>query len=266
MDLGLSGQVVLITGASAGIGLASARMFAREGAHVAIAARGRERLEEAGRIIGAEGSGRVVAVTADFATADAPGRVIDEVTAALGPIDILVNNVGLAYQATFDELTDAQWDELWQLNVMSYVRSIRAVLPSMRERGRGTIINVSSTAGKRPSVGMPNYSVTKAAVLSLSRLIADAYSSDGIRSVSICPGPANTEAWLDEGGLADQVAGLKGIDRSAALAATGAGRPIGRMAEPDEIASMIVFAASERASYVTGAALSVDGGSVPVII
>jgi 3-oxoacyl-[acyl-carrier protein] reductase len=241
-------------------------MFAREGAHVAIAARDRDRLEAAGRLIGAAGSGKVMAVTGDFAEPDVPERVVAEVDASLGRIDVLVNNVGLAYQATFDELTDEQWDHLWQLNVMSYVRTIRAVLPDMRERGKGTIINVSSTAGKRPSVGMPNYSVTKAAVLSLSRLIADAYSGGGIRSVAICPGPANTEAWLDEGGLADQVAGLKGIDREAALAATGKGRPIGRMAEPDEIASMIVFAASERASYVTGAALSVDGGSVPVII
>src|SRR5207237_4045950 len=101
-------------------------------------------------------------------------------------------------------LSDAQWDEMWNLNVMSFVRTIRAVLPGMRERGGGVIVNVSSTAGKRPSTGMPNYSVTKAAVLSLSRLVADVYARDGIRCNAVTPGPTATQAWLGDGGLADQ--------------------------------------------------------------
>src|SRR5207253_7028245 len=108
--------------------------------------------------------------------------------------------------ASFDELSDRQWDEMWQLNVMSYVRAIRAVLPGMRAAGGGAIVNVSSTAGKRPSTGMPNYSVTKAAVLSVSRLVADVYAKDGIRCNAVTPGPTATEAWLGEGGLADQQA------------------------------------------------------------
>lgn len=271
MDLQLAGQVVVVTGGSKGIGLAAARMFAAEGAHVAIVARGREELEAAGRAVTEAGQasrspGKVVAITGDLAEPDVPERVVREVEEALGPVDVLVNNVGLAYQVTFDQVTDEQWDDLWQLNVMSYVRMTRAVLPGMRARGTGAIVHVSSTAGKRPSTGMANYSVTKAAVQSLARLVADTYAGDGIRSLSICPGPTTSEAWLAEGGLADQVAQGKGISRQDALAATGKGRPMGRMASPEEIASAIVFAASPRASYVTGAAWSVDGGSVPVII
>ncbi len=177
-----------------------------------------------------------------------------------------MNNVGLAYQTTFDELTDEHWDDLWQLNVMSFVRSIRAVLPSMRGRREGVIVNVSSTAGKRPSTGMPNYSVTKAAVLSLSRLVADTYARDGIRCNAVTPGPVATEAWTGDGGLADQTAARSGRTREEVLAIVGAGRPLGRLAEPDEIAAVIAFLCSPVSSYVTGAAWSADGGTVAVII
>ena len=149
---------------------------------------------------------------------------------------------------------------MWQLNVMSFVRTIRAALPALLA-SRGSIVNVSSTAGKRPSVGMPHYSVTKAAVLSLSRLVADTYAADGIRCNAVTPGPTATDAWLGEGGLADQQG-----ERDDVLAKVGAGRPLGRLAEPEEIAAVIAFLASERASYVTGAAWSADGGTVPIII
>jgi NAD(P)-dependent dehydrogenase (short-subunit alcohol dehydrogenase family) len=161
---------------------------------------------------------------------------------------------------------DRQWDEMWQLNVMTYVRAIRAVLPAMRERGGGVIVNVSSTAGKRPSTGMPNYSVTKAAVLSLSRLVADLYAKDGIRCNAIAPGPTATQAWLGDGGLADQQARRSGKSREEVLAAVGGGRPLGRLATAEEIAAVIAFLCSERASYVTGAAWSADGGTVPIIV
>ena len=128
------------------------------------------------------------------------------------------------------------------------------------------IVNVASTAGKRPSTGMPDYSVTKAAVLSLSRLVADLYAADGVRCNAISPGPTATEAWLGDGGLADQQAGRSGKSRDEVLEAVGKGRPLGRLAQPEEIAAVIAFLCSDRASYVTGAAWSADGGTVPIII
>ena len=181
-------------------------------------------------------------------------------------MDCLVNNVGVAYQVGFEDLADSHWDEMWQLNVMSFVRSIRAVVPAMKERGSGAIVNVSSTAGKRPSTSMPNYSVTKAAVLSLSRLVADLYAAAGIRCNAVTPGPTATDAWLGAGGLADQQAERTGKTREEVLEAVGAGRPLGRLAEPEEIANVIAFLCSDRASYVTGAAWSADGGTVPIIV
>jgi len=210
--------------------------------------------------------GEALHVMVDLAQPDAPGELVARAESELGTVDVLVNNVGDSYLARFDELSDAEWEEMWQLNVMSYVRGIRAVLPGMRGRGRGVIVNVSSTAGKRPSAGMPNYTVTKAAVLSLSRLVADLYAKDGIRCNAVAPGPTLTETWLAPGRLADQQAEQTGRTREEVLASVGAGRPLGRLAEPDEIASVIVFLCSDRASYVTGAAWSADGGTVPIIV
>jgi 3-oxoacyl-[acyl-carrier protein] reductase len=250
VDLGLSGARCLVTGSTAGIGLETARLLAGEGA--AVVTSGRR---------SAPGVGEVAHVVADFSHADEPERAVTEAAGALGGLDVLVNNVGLARQARFEEVPDEEWDEYWQLNVMSYVRAIRAALPHLRDGG-GAIVNVSSTAGKRPSTGMPHYSVTKAAVLSLSRLVADLYAGDGIRCNAVTPGPTATDAWVGEGGLADQ----QGGDREEVLAKVGAGRPLGRLARPEEIASVIVFLASERASYVTGSAWSADGGTVPIIV
>jgi NAD(P)-dependent dehydrogenase (short-subunit alcohol dehydrogenase family) len=256
VDLGLQNTVCLITGSTGGIGLESARLLAAEGATVVTSGRRDE----------APGVGETLHVAAELSRAGEPERLVREVEEKLGRVDCLVNNVGLAVQRSFDEVTDAQWDELWQLNVMSYVRAIRAVLPGMRERRAGVIVNVSSTAGKRPSASMPDYSVTKAAVLSLSRLIADVYAKDGIRCNAIAPGPTATEAWLAAGGLADQQAARSGKTRDEVLAAVGGGRPLGRLAEPEEIAAVIAFLCSPRAGYVTGAAWSADGGTVPIII
>jgi NAD(P)-dependent dehydrogenase (short-subunit alcohol dehydrogenase family) len=261
MDLGLRDRVCVVTGSTGGIGLATAQFLAAEGARVAIVGRDSTRVESARQTTGA-----ALGIVADLAESAAAEAVVGETTTSLGEVDCLVNNVGVAYQADFDQLTDDQWEEMWQLNVMSFVRAIRAVLPSMRGRGSGVIVNVSSTAAKRPSTGMPNYSVTKAAVLSLSRLVADLYAKEGIRCNAITPGPTATSAWLGEGGLADQQARRSGKTREEALASVAAGRPLGRLAEPEEIASVIAFLCSERASYVTGAAWSADGGTVPIII
>ena len=250
MDLGLAGKACVVTGSTGGIGRETARLLAAEGARVVTCGRGE-----------APAVGEAAHVRADLAEAGAPERVVEEAVAALGVLDVLVNNVGYAVQARFEEVSDAEWDGMWRLNVMSYVRAIRAALPHLRA-SRGAIVNVSSTAGKRPSVGMPHYSVTKAAVLSLSRLVADTCAADGIRCNAVTPGPTATQAWLGEGGLADQ----QGGDRDDVLAKVAAGRPLGRLAEPEEIANVIVFLASDRASYVTGAAWSADGGTVPIIL
>ncbi len=249
MDLGLDGKRCLVTGSTAGIGLEVARQLAGEGAHVVSCGRR-----------GPPDVGEAAHVAADLMRAGEPERVVDEAARHLGGLDVLVNNVGIARIALFAEVGDDEWDAYWQLNVMSYIRAIRAALPHLRQGG-GSIVNVSSSAGKRPSTSMPHYSVTKAAVLSLSRLISDLYAKDGIRSNAVTPGPTGTDIWLGDGGLADQQG-----DREDVLAKVAAGRPLGRLARPEEVASVIVFLCSGRASYVTGAAWSADGGTVPIIV
>jgi NAD(P)-dependent dehydrogenase (short-subunit alcohol dehydrogenase family) len=250
VDLGLRDRACLVTGSTDGIGLATARLLVEEGARVVTCGRTE-----------APGIGEAHHVQADLGMAGEPERAVEESAQSLGGLDVLVNNVGVARQAKFEEVPDEEWDAYWQLNVMSYVRAIRAALPHLRASQSAAIVNVSSTAAKRPSTGRPHYSVTKAAVLSLSRLVADLYAKDGIRCNAVTPGPTATRAWLGEGGLADQQG-----ERDEVLAKVGAGRPLGRLAEPDEIAGVVAFLCSERASYVTGAAWSADGGTVPIII
>ena len=250
MELGLSGRICVVTGSTGGIGLSTAKLLVDEGARVVTAGRSE-----------APGIGEALHVRADLSQPGEPERLIAEA----GELDVLVNNVGIAVQRDFLTVTDEEWDASWELNVMSYVRAIRAAVPVMRGRG-GAIVNVSSTAGKRPSTSMPDYSVAKAAVLSLSRLVADLYAGDGIRCNAVTPGPTATEAWLGDGGLADQQAARSGKARDEVLAAVGAGRPLGRLAEPEEIAAVVAFLCSDRAAYVTGAAWSADGGTVPVIL
>jgi 3-oxoacyl-[acyl-carrier protein] reductase len=256
VDLGLKDRVCIVTGSTAGIGKETARLLAEEGASVVTCGRRAE----------APGVGEALHVASDLSLPSAPGELVHQVERELGRVDCLVNNVGVAYQRRFDELTDEDWESLWQLNVMSYVRAIQAVLPGMRERGFGRIVNVSSSAGKRPSSTMPDYSVTKAAVLSVSRLVADLYTKDGILCNAVTPGPSTSPAWLEPGGLADQQAKLLGKSREEVFEDVGKGRPLGRFAEPEEIAAVIVFLCSDRASYVTGSAWSADGGTVAIII
>jgi len=257
MDLQLRDLRVLVTGGSAGIGLATAELLIAEGARVAIASRSPER--EAERI-------GAIAIAVDLATAGGCTTAVDEAVAALGGLDVLVNNVGVAQIRTLDQVDDAQWQAAWDTNVMSCVRCIRAALPHLRASERAAIVNVSSTSGRRPSASMPEYSVTKAALLSLSRLVADVHAGDGIRCNAVTPGPTRSPAWLAAGGLADQTAAVSGKDRDQVLESVAAGRPLKRMAEPDEIAAVIAFLCSPRSSYVTGAAWSADGGTVPVIL
>ena len=261
MNFGLRDLVCLVTGSTSGIGLETARMLAAEGALTIVCGRDPDRVEQAKHDAGA-----ALGVAVDLSGPEGPAMLAAEVRSAVGDVQCLVNNVGIAYQAQFDELSDGQWEEMWQLNVMSYIRCIREVLPAMRAARAGTIVNVGSTAAKRPSTGMPNYSVTKAAVLSVSRLVADLYAKEGVRCNAVAPGPTATDAWLAEGGLADQQAARTYKTREEVIRTVGAGRPLGRLAEAPEIAAVIVFLCSDLASYVTGAAWSADGGTVPIII
>jgi 3-oxoacyl-[acyl-carrier protein] reductase len=261
MDLGLRDKICIVTGSTGGIGLETARLLAAEGARVVVCGRDSDRVEEARRETGA-----ALGVVCDLGEPAAPEALVTEAVAELGGLDCLVNNLGVAFQRSFEEVSDREWEEQWQVNVMSCVRSIRAALPVLRDRGGGSIVNVASSAGKRPSTSMPDYSVTKAAQLSLSRLVADLYSGEGIRCNAVTPGPTATGAWLDDGGLADQQASRTGKTRDEVLDAVAKGRPLGRLAEPVEIAAVIAFLCSDRASYVTGAAWSADGGTVAVIL
>jgi 3-oxoacyl-[acyl-carrier protein] reductase len=248
VDLGLEEKVCVVTGSTAGIGRVVAEQLLAEGARVV----GSGRSED--------GPGDLH-VVADLSQRGEPERVVAAAEERFGRVDCLVNNVGGTSIRVLDELTDDDWQASFELNLMSAVRATRAALPGMRARKHGAIVNVSSTAAKRPSPGMPDYSVLKAAMLSFSRLVADLCAKDGVRCNAVTPGPTATAAWLGAGGLAEQQG-----ERDEVLAKVGAGRPLGRLAEPEEIAAVIVFLLSERASYVTGAAWSADGGTVPIII
>jgi NAD(P)-dependent dehydrogenase (short-subunit alcohol dehydrogenase family) len=262
MDLGLDGRACAVTGGSRGIGLEAAKRLRAAGANVLLVARGANALASAA----AECDGAET-LALDVTGADAGERMVAAATEAFGKLDVLVNNAGTARWRTLDEVPEDDWYAAWELNVMAPLRAMRAAIPPMADRGWGRVVNVSSTAGKRPSAMMPEYSVAKAAELSLSRLFADAHASDGVLVNAVCPGPAKSELWMEEGGLLDQSQSAGGhASRDEALSAAGSKRPIGRLAEAGEIADVIAFLCSERAGYVAGAAWSVDGGTVQVII
>jgi 3-oxoacyl-[acyl-carrier protein] reductase len=242
MDLGITGRTAVITGASRGIGAATARMLEQEGA----------------RVLGVSRSEGI-----DVTDPRAPERIVD---ALGGAPDILVNNAGTSFARSLDELTDDDWIGQFELHVMASMRLMRAFAPAMAERGWGRIVNVASSAGKRPSLTNAAYSVTKAAQLSLSRVFADTWADRGVLVNAVAPGAVASSLWLGEGGLADQTAAAKGTTREEALDAQAAKIPLGRLATEEEIASVVVFLCSERASMVTGAAWAVDGGTVATII
>jgi 3-oxoacyl-[acyl-carrier protein] reductase len=244
MDLGIGGRVAVVTGASRGIGAATVELLEAEGA----------RLVRVSRTDGI-----------DVTAPDAAERIAER---APGPVDILVNNAGTSEVRGIEELSDDDWNEQWELHVMASMRLMRAFAPAMAERGWGRIVNVSSSAGKRPSSLLsPAYSVVKAAQLSLSRVYADAYGARGVLVNAVAPGPTSTPQWTAEGGLGDQTAAVKGLgSREEAIEVQSSRALLRRFGEPDEIASVIAFLCSERASNVTGAAWSVDGGTVGTIL
>jgi 3-oxoacyl-[acyl-carrier protein] reductase len=266
MELGLGGRVCAVTGASRGIGRETARQLAAEGAALLLVARSADALAEAARECEGLGAEAVILVL-DVREPDAGERILAAAEDRFGRLDALVNNAGTARWRTLEDVPDSDWQDAWELNVMAPMRAMRVAIPPMAERGWGRVVNVASTAGKRPSAMMPEYSVAKSAELGLSRLYADRFAGEGVLVNAICPGPVEGELWMEPGGLLDQSKELSGApSREEALEAAGAKRPIGRLATVEEIAGAIVFLCSERAGYVAGAAWSVDGGTVQVII
>jgi NAD(P)-dependent dehydrogenase (short-subunit alcohol dehydrogenase family) len=237
MDLGIEGRTAVVTGATRGIGAAVAELLEAEGARVVPVARSQG---------------------IDVTAPDAAERIAER---AAGPVDILVNNAGTSEVKPLGELTDADYYEAFELNVMAPMRLMRHFAPLMAERGWGRIVNVTSSAGKRPSQTWPAYSVAKAAQHSLSRLYADHWAARGVHVNAVAPGPTGTPLWRGAGGLAEQMAERAGISPEEAIERQSARVPLGRFGEAGEVAAVVVFLCSERASWVTGAAWSADGGT-----
>ena len=262
MDLGIAGRSCVVTGASRGIGLATARALVAEGGRVLLVARNEDALSEAAASL----SGEVATMAVDVTAPGAPEEIAVECERRFGAVDVLVNNAGTSRARPLEELTDDEWDAQWELHVMASLRLMRVAVPRMAERGWGRVVNVASSSGKRPSLTNAAYSVTKAAQLMLSRVYADSYADRGVLVNAVAPGPVASPLWLEAGGLADQAAERAGTSREEALAAAQSKIPIGRFATEEEIAAVVAFLCSERASDVAGAAWSVDGGAVPLFI
>jgi 3-oxoacyl-[acyl-carrier protein] reductase len=260
MDLELHGKVCVVTGASSGIGLETSRRLAAEGAQVLMVARDAGRLEPLAAEIGAD------FIAADVTDPEADDRIVATCAEQMGGIDVLVNNAGTSFAKPLADLTDDDWNGQWELHVLAPMRLMRLAAPRMAQRGGGRIVNVCSSAGKRPSLTNAAYSVTKAAQMSLSRVFADTFASDGVLVNAVTPGPVASPLWMADGGLADQTGAAKGLSRAEALDAQTGKVPLGRFAEPGEIADVVLFLSSARASTVTGAAWSADGGAVAIIV
>ena len=263
MDLGLNNKVAVITGGSIGIGLAVAKGLAAEGAHVVIAARNAERLEAARAEIASADAARVIAVTCDIATPEGVAIVVAAVDREFGGTDILVNNAGTGSNETIMDAPDAKWQYYWDLHVMAAMRLARGLVPSMRQRGGGVILNNASICAAQPLWYEPIYNVTKAALVMLSKTMASEFIKDGIRVNAINPGFVLTPDWIK---TAKQLTVDKGGDWQGyidGLAKENA--PIGRFASPEEIADFFVFLCSARASYSVGSTYFVDGGMLKTI-
>ncbi|HEX4733105.1 MAG TPA: SDR family oxidoreductase [Thermoleophilaceae bacterium] len=234
-----------MTGATSGIGAEVARMLRAEGAHVLGVSRTSEDF------------------AADVTQPDAAARIVAECESRFGGVDVLVNNAGTMPVASLSDLTDEDWQSQWELNVKASLWLMQAAAPKMAERGWGRIVNVASSAGRRPSSRNAAYSVTKAAQLSLSRVFADQYADKNVLVNAVAPGPTTSELWTGEEGIAAQVAAKAGTTREQELENAASKVPVGRMGTPEEVAAVVVFLCSEPASDVAGATWAVDGGTVP---
>ena len=257
MELGLKGKVALVTGASKGIGKAAALELAREGCRLVVSARGEEELQVAAEEIrGTEGSPEVLAVAADVTNASDVGRLVQEAADHFGTVDVLVNNAGgVGRRVPFHELSDDEWFEILDLNLVSAARVTRTVLPYMREQGWGRIINVGSESGHQPDAVKPHYNASKAALVNLTKGLSKAYGKEGILFNIVSPAttltPAVEKIIAEEAG---SEAAFVSENRPNILA--------GRLGRSEEVAAVIAFLASERASFVAGSNYRVDSGSV----
>jgi NAD(P)-dependent dehydrogenase (short-subunit alcohol dehydrogenase family) len=266
VNLGLAGKAVVITGAATGIGRATARAFAREGAVLGLVDIDGEELERTAAA--ASGAPAVHLAVADLSGEAGVKEGLDAVIAAAGGrVDVLFNNVGSGAVRTFDELDDAAWHRTLELNFFSQVRAIRHVLPLMRERGAGAIVNNASDLARQPEPVPIDYGVSKAAVLSLTKALARA-EGPAIRVSAVAPGPIWSEFWTKPGGFAETLGEFHGMDPKAAVEHEMSLRqlPMGRLGTPEEVADVVVFMASEAASFVTGTVWGVDGGSIRSVI
>jgi len=244
-------RVVVVTGATSGIGRAAALRLARGGARVALAGRRAERLQQVADAIHSESSGEVLSLCADVATEAGAARVIDETAAHFGGLDVLINAAGILVAGTVENTSLAAWDETMNVNLRSIFHLMKLAAPHLIVR-RGNIVNVSSVTGLRSFPGVLAYSVSKAAVDQLTRCAALELAGKGVRVNAVNPGVVVTEAHLS-GGMAKE-----NYDKFLEHSKTT--HPLGRVAQPEEVAELIAFLASDRASWITGVTYSIDGG------
>ena len=257
MDLGLSGKVALVAAASKGLGRAIAAELAAEGASIALCARGEEGLERARDEIQRTTKAEVIAIAGDVSRADDVERITRATLERFGRIDILVTNAGGPPSGKFESLTPEMWKQAVDLTLMSVINLTRAVIPGMKERKWGRVINVTSIAVKQPVDGLMLSNSLRSAVTGFARTLANEVAPLGITVNNILPGYTRTERVEQ---LSEATAKREGITAEAAVGKWEAEIPMKRLGEPREFAALAAFIASERASYITGTSISVDGG------
>ena len=258
MDLGISGRTALITGGSLGIGKATAAELAAEGVNVAIVARDRTRLEDAAQELSSNTGGRVIGIAGDMGDASDIARAVDEASTALGGIDILVNNAGSSPAGRIEDLDDDIWMASFELKFMGYMRLSRAVLPAMRAQKWGRIVNIIGGGGPNPNAGYILGGSFNAALLNFTRSLAKDCAPDNVLVNGVNPGPTDTPRWQS---LVEQNARITGKSEAEVSAQSLANVPLGRAAQPEEMADVVAFLCSERASHMAGALLNVDGAA-----